>query len=68
MDKRHTRQISTLLYCMGEDAEDTLISTDILVLCAQTFDKEGTSLSNVCAHETTDISAEERRSYAAVEI
>ena len=23
------RQISTLLYCMGEDAEDTLISTNI---------------------------------------
>ena len=34
------RQTSTLLYCMGEDAEDTLTSTDI--------------------------SAEDRRSYAAV--
>ena len=38
--KSNERQTSTLLYCMDEDAEDTLTSTDI--------------------------SAEERRSYAAV--
>ena len=28
-EENDEKQISTLLYCMGEDAEDTLSSTDI---------------------------------------